>query len=275
MMRLWIYLGMLASVGGVLGVSAAGGLRPQVQPAAKTWRAIGAMQPRLSPDGESIAFACQGALWRIPRDALYSQPDGKRLIANCRAANGYALSWVDLATGATKSVFTPPVEARVFALSPDGASVAYAVHQDVPGEQGGHNGPQADLWIAASEGGEAKKLVRFRSRIFDLAWGGATIFGVSDLGGAHNDLWEIPLKPDPEQSRRLTTGQADEDAPSVAGSWLLYTDNREGATALVTRDLATGDEKIVAVSGMDYGRPTGQLALEFVEKATGRPLIAR
>src|SRR6185295_2536445 len=146
MMRLWIYLGMLASVGGVLGVSAAGGLRPQVQPAAKTWRAIGAMQPRLSPDGESIAFACQCALWRIPRaggvmrrltsepawdsypawspdgkkiaflsagliqlldadsgvvsplparisarDALYFHPDGKRLIANCRAANGYAL----------------------------------------------------------------------------------------------------------------------------------------------------------------------------------------
>src|SRR6185503_18478383 len=169
----------------------------------------------------------------------------------------------------------PPAEARVFALSPDGASIAFAVHRDVPGEQGGHNGPQADVWIVPATGGERRKLVRFRSRIYDLAWSATSLLAVSDLGGAHNDLWEIPLQGNPELSRRLTWGLADEDAPSVAGSWLLYTDNREGTTGLVTRDLATGDEKPVVVAGLDFGVPTGALALEFMEKGTGRPMVAR
>ncbi|HLF92468.1 MAG TPA: hypothetical protein VJB14_03340, partial [Planctomycetota bacterium] len=36
--------------------------------AGKTWRAVGAVQPRISPDGASIAFAYQGAIWRVPRE---------------------------------------------------------------------------------------------------------------------------------------------------------------------------------------------------------------
>jgi hypothetical protein len=330
MMRLGVYLGLLAAVAGFVGISARGHVRPQAPPAAKSWRSIGAIQPRLSPDGETIAVAYQGAIWRLPRaggvmrrltteaawdsfpawspdgkkiavlsaaqiqlvDAasgavstlparvtargfLYFHPDGKRLLANCQSAKGFALSWVDLASGALSPATDPPADLRVFSLSPDGASIVYAVHQDIAGEQGGHNGPQADVWIVPSGGGERKKLVRFRSRIHDVAWSGASLIAVSDLGGAHNHLWEIPREGDPERSHRLTWGLADEDAPSVAGSWLLYTDNREGTTALVTRDLTSGDEKTVVVSGLDYGKATGVLALELVEKGTGRPLVAR
>jgi hypothetical protein len=318
-MRLRIYLGILAVTAGVLGVSA---LPPRTPP--QSWRAIGGIQPRLSPDGESIAFAYQGAIWRMPRaggvmrrltsdarwdsdpawfadgkkiaclsggelallDAetgarlpfaarvavrgtLHVHPDGTRILANARGA----LSWISLADGAVKPVLDPPAE-RVFALSPDGKEIAAAVHRDVAGEQGGSEGPQADLWILPAAGGDARKLVRFPSRIYDLAWSGASLLAVSNAGGAHEDLWEIPLDA-PEKSRKVSFGQGDEAAPSVAGSRLLYTDNHEGATAFIVRELPTGDEKTVVVSGLDFGRPAGELALTFVEKGSGAPLSAR
>ena len=293
--------------------------------AGKTWRAVGAVQPRISPDGASIAFAYQGAIWRVPREGglmrrltsgkgfdgepawspdgrmilfadaltgavarvdaetgqlkpmaaasvngrLAVHPDGKRLLGNFKT-----LAWLDLETGAVTPLLDPSRAAAVFALSPDGSSVAFATSQDVPGEQGGHDGPSMDVWIAAA--GKVEKLTRFPSRIYTLAWAGEELLAVSDLGGAHNDLWAIPLR-DPERPRKLTSGQADEDRPSVSkdGRWLAYTDNREGATALVVRDLRGGEERTVAVTGLDFGEPAGTLKVSVVEKGSGKPLVAR
>lgn len=314
------YLAVLLAVAAFCGFSSLQGGR--------SWRAIGAVQPRLSPDGASIAFAYQGAIWRAPREGglmrrltsgkgfdgepawspdgrsivfadaftgaiarvdaetgqakpvpraavngrLQVHPDGKRLLGNFKT-----LSWLDLETGAVTPLLDPPRAAAVFALSPDGDRVAFASSQDVPGEQGGNDGPQMDLWIAAGGGaGKVEKLTRFPSRIFTLAWAGEELLAVTDLGGAHNDLWAIPLR-DPERPRKLTSGQADEDWPSVSadGRWMAYTDNREGATALVVRDLRGGDEKTVAITGLDFGTPSGTLKVSVVEKGTGKPLVAR
>ena len=328
MMRLRLYLAVLAATLALVGLSAAERPGQQVAIPASSGRAIGAIQPQLSPDGETIALAYQGAIWRLPRDGgvmrrlttdpswdsdpawspdgkqiayltagtiglidaetgarvdlptvrsvrgpLRFHPDGKHLYANCRTGAGFPLSHIRLKGGVGPALHQF-VEVKVFTLSPDGASIAFVTHQDVSGEQGGHNGPQADVWIEPTDGGDRKKLVRFPSRIFNLAWHGSSLFAVSDLGGAHNDLWEIPLDA-PEKPRKLTSGQADEDAPTVTAAWLLYTDNREGATALVTRDRTTGEEKTVLVTGLDYGRPTGGLRMEFVDKGTGRPLVVR
>jgi hypothetical protein len=244
--------------------------------------------PAWSPDGKRIAFLSSGQLamidaesgaalplpGRVPaRGSLQFHPDGTRLLANVGKIGAIALSWVELAGGAVTPVLDPPAE-RIFALSPGGKDIAFVVHRDVSGEQSGNDGPQADLWIQPAAGGAARKLVRFPSRIYDLAWVGSSLIAVSNAGGAHEDLWEIPLA-SPEQARKRSFGQADEAAPSVVGSWLLHTDNHEGPTALVLRDLASGEEQTVVVRGLDFGKPSGELELEFVEKGSGAPLCAR
>ncbi|MGH9362011.1 MAG: TolB family protein, partial [Thermoanaerobaculia bacterium] len=55
-----------------LAVLTAAGLSGRLQEAAAAdppaaWRALGGMQPRISPDGESIALSYLGAIWTIPR----------------------------------------------------------------------------------------------------------------------------------------------------------------------------------------------------------------
>jgi len=291
--------------------------------------AIGAIQPRISPGGESITFSYQGAIWRLPRDGgemrrltsgfgfdtypawsadgkqlayfggqefhmmraeagepialparlrgfgkIYFHPDGKRVLSNFGETP--RLSWMDLSTGELKQVLQTTRRVNVYGLSLDGGRIAYVTTQDVEGEQDGYNGPQSDIWIIPSGGGEEKKLAQFRSRIFDLWWGREGIIVSSDLGGAHNDLWKISLD-DPANSRRITSGQADEDGASSSadGRWLVYTDNRDGATALVCRDLETGAERTLPVTRMDFGAPTGKLKIRLLEKGTGAPLTAR
>lgn len=307
------------------------------QKAAVSTRAIGAIQPRISPDGTSIVVSYQGAIWRMARDGgemkrltsaagfdwspawsadgkriayfagselrvidaetgapvalsiklqgsgrLYFHPDGRRVLGNFSQAPG--LAWADLQTGILTEVVKLGRRTNVFGLSPDGNSIAYCTTQDLDGEQGGYNGPQADVWIIPSDGGEARKLLQFRSRIFDLWWGRTEhtdqlteqLTVASDLGGAHNDLWTISLD-DPPHARRITSGQADEDGASTSadGRWLVYTDNREGATALVCRELETGAERTVPVTRMEFGAPTGTLQIRLVEKGSGAPLTAR
>jgi len=80
----------------------------------------------------------------------------------------------------------------------------------------------------------------------------------------------------PSESRKLTFGQADEDSPSTSadGRWLVYTDNRENATAIILRDLNTGDEKALSVSRLDFGEQGGTVRVVIVEKGTNRPLVA-
>ncbi len=304
---------------------------------------LGALHPRLTPDGRQIVFSFQGAIWRIPRTgetstrlsdgpgfdiepawspdaklvayantsrmaggalrvvraengaalplpvavdvadtSSYSKldfhPDG-RLLGNFRiAGNDAGLALFDLATGKAQTLVNAPRQTR-YALSRDGAWLAYATTMDVAGQQGGNDGPQADIFRISTAGGEPVKITRFPSRVHDLCWSadGKALFVVSDLGGAHNHLWRVPVD-DPERgARRLTFGQADEERPSVSadGQWLAYTDNRDGATALVVRDLTTGVDATVTIKALDFRSPMGTLRLKPTDKQTGRSTTAR
>lgn len=255
------------------------------------------VQPVWSPDEKSIAYlnattdelglvdAETGGPLKLPgkisaQGKLFFHPDGKRVLGNFRAsaaeAQSRALMWFDLAGGGLQQVLDPPRAVDVFCLSAEGDRIVFATSQDVPGEQGGHNGPQMDLFLVPASGGQPKQLTRFSSRIFDLGWSRSHLYFSTDAGGAHNDLWSLPLE-QPTQTRKLTFGQADEDRPSLTGDgrWLVYTDNRESATALAVRDLLSGEERWLSVSSLDLGQPTGVLQVLVVEKQTGRPLTAR
>jgi hypothetical protein len=310
---------------------------------AGTLSAIGAIQPRISPDGTTIACSYQGAIWTLPRSGgkmtrltdgdgfdmepawsldgkriafarspyrggnlhlvqaadgkdiplpravqvrgtivypkLEFHPDGQRVLGVFRSeGKDEGLAWFDLQTGAVKSLLAPPTWSR-FALSQDGRWIAYTATLDVPGQQTGNDGTHADIWKLPADGGQAEKIARFPSRIHDLCWDndGKSLIVVTDLGGVHYDLWEVPLANSLRGMRKLTFGQADEDRPSIShdGRWLVYTDNRAGPTSLVLRDLVNSEDRIVHVSDLDFRQPTGTLRLVTRDKAGGKPVIAR
>jgi TolB protein len=260
------------------------------------------LEPAWSPDGTQIAFVNEprwaGGDLRIIRaddgstvplakpvavvdTVFYSKvefhPDG-RLLGNFRIdGSNIGLALLNPATGAVQPIVNPSRQAR-FALSRDGQWLAYTATMDVDGQQTGNDGPQADIWKISTAGGQPVRIVRFESRVHDLCWGadGRSLYVVSELGGAHDDIWHVPID-DPDRARRITSGQADETRPSVSadGRWLVCSDNRDGATALVVRDLANGTDMTLPISGLDFRAPAGTLRLTIRDKQSGRPVTAR
>jgi hypothetical protein len=262
-------------------------------------------EPAWSPDGKRLALvrganqlggelrliqAADGKAVALPKPVqlqgpynfhkLEFHPDGDRLLGVLRTeGRDHGLAWYDLHTGQVQTLGAPPSPWIRYALSADGQWIAYSTTLDRPGEQTGNDGPQADLWKIPAGGGKAERIVRFPSRIHDLCWhsGDKSLIVVSELGGIHYDLWQVPLAAPLESMRKWTAGQADEDRPSISrdGKRLVYTDNRQGATALVVRELATGQEHTVAVERLDYRCPTGTLRLKTKEAETNKPVVAR
>jgi Tol biopolymer transport system component len=209
---------------------------------------------------------------------LEFQPNGERILGVLRTAGkDHGLAWYDLKTGAVQSVTAAISSFSRYALSPDGKWVVYSTTMDRRGQQMGNDGPQADLWKVAADGGKAEKLCRLPSRVHDLCWHRRGLIVVSELGGAHYDLWNVPMVDPLRGMTKWTSGQADEDRPSVSddGKRLAYSDNRSGATAIVVRDLPSGKEHVVAVERLDYRAPTGTLRLQVKDHQAKKPVVAR
>jgi hypothetical protein len=231
------------------------------------------------PDGQNIPLPkaiSTGGTYAVNR--LDFAADGKRLLGAFRVGPANQLAWLDLESGSLTPLVLVSTYFR-FALSPDGKWIVHTSMADQPGEQAGNDGSYTDLWKRAADGnGNAEKLCRFPARVHDLCWAGAgSLVVAAELGRAHDDLWRVPLADSLRGMVQLTHGQADENRASAArdGKWLVYSDNRSGATALVIRDLASGEEATVRFDTMDYRRPTGALLLVVKDATSGRPTIAR
>ncbi len=263
------------------------------------------VEPVWTPDSQRIAFlnapgfvagllnvvnAADASPVALPKSvrgqaSLWFHPDGRRVLGRFGPAGTPSrLAWCDVTTGELEPVAGFPdswvLRLRiVFTVTPDGAWIVYAEHRDAEGEQAGNRGPQAKLWRMPAGGGTPEQIAEWPARIYALCADAASagVFAVTDRGASHNDVWHVPFANSLRDARKLTAGQADEDAPSTdrAGRALVYTDNREGATMLVRRDLASGEERAILIDRMDFRVPTGELRLKFTEKDSGQPAVVR
>src|SRR5262249_47558663 len=146
-----------------------------------------------------------------------------------------------------------------FALSPDGKWIVHTTSPDQPAEQSGNDGSHSDLWrLPASGPGKPEKLCRFPARIHDLCWaGGKALIVAAARGTSPGDLGRVRLAHRLGAMVNPPSGQPDEARPSASrdGRWLVYTDTRAGPTALVVREMATGEESTLRFDRMDHRRP--------------------
>src|SRR5437867_4618271 len=189
------------------------------------------IEPAWSPDGHTIAYinsanfsvgqlqwinAEDGSSRKLPASVraqgkLHFHPDGKRLLGHfSKEAAPDRLAWLDLESGTLAPVEGLPQNWQTprmpVALSADGEWLLYELHQDLPDEQTGNNGPHADLWKLSTRGGTPQLVTRWLARIYQLAWDakGTGCYLATDLGASHNDLWHIPLANPQRDAQKIT-----------------------------------------------------------------------
>lgn len=279
--------------GAIVKFPAAGGVA-KVLTTAEGWD----VEPAWSGDGKKIAFlrspnfgggrlvvidAATVAEVALPKPVngygkIWWSPDGGRLLGMLSDQGPRRLGWLDLKSGEVTELDLGGEDVRsqrmVWALSPDGARILYALNADEPGQQSGNAGPQTGVWLCQADGSDNRQIVEWPARIYDLSWDadGGAFFATTDRGVAHNDIWRVPLENPLRDALKLTYGQADEERASVpaAGGKIFFTTNRGGSTEVLVRQ---GEVEFpVSVSEPAYD---GRLRIKIADGGTTRVSVKK
>jgi Tol biopolymer transport system component len=207
-----------------------------------------AVRPRWSPAGDRIVFGRRGAgIWEV--SSLGGSE--RRLIAegaNPHLSAGGKLMvfergseiWIASADGSGEHrVEGVPQRAYTVdlapAISPDGSLIAFFVSE---------LGPNGDLWVIPSTGGEARRLTHDVTEGGTPDWtpDGQRIVFSSARGGSHT-LWSI--SPDGGAPEPVTTGAGEDRDPVISsdGGTLLYT-NVRNSWSLMMADANGGERRL-------------------------------
>ncbi len=242
------------------------------------------IEPAWSPDGKALVYINTSHLVTgvlkmmdsetgkdiplpkriIAQGRLTFSPDGKQIFGLMTEANTRRFpSWLNVETGELTALSLGPEDpARFsrkgpkFTTSTDGSKIIYAIHRDEPDEQSGNRGPQADVWQCRADGSEPEQLFTWPARIYDISpmMDDSGILVSTDLGVAHNDIWQIPFSAPLKNAERLTSSHADDEKASLSadGKLLAWSDNSSGATSVKLRDLEAGTSRDLAVKSFDF-----------------------
>ncbi len=219
----------------------------QGEPIQVTRGETAALRPRWSAANDHVVFARRGAgIWEVPElggpeRQLIGEGTNPDLSADGRMmtfergaeiwladADGRNARRVEGVPRRGYSVDLAP------ALSPDGSHIAFFVSE---------LGPNGDLWVIPSSGGEARRLTHDVAEGGTPAWtpDGRHIVFSSARAGSHI-LWRISA--DGGEAVALTTGAGEDRDPVLSpdGRTLLYT-NVRNTWGLMLRDGATGEPR--------------------------------
>ncbi|HEX7299658.1 MAG TPA: S9 family peptidase [Solirubrobacteraceae bacterium] len=239
-------------------------------------------EPRLSPDGATVAYADAGHVWLVPtaggpprRLVEGSGPvwiDDARLVISVERDDTTRLAVVDVADPWPRrlAVAHGAVDERgdegEAAVSPDATAVAYTFTP-----RGDLN--RSEIRVAALDGGEVRALTG-TPRMHDgaPAWSpdGASIAYVSERSG----FYELHLVgADGSDDRQLTSAQADHAEPEwhPDGTRLVAVRGERNRFGLVVVDTSSGEAEVAAEGGSwsyPHWTPAGEIVGAYEDHAT-------
>lgn len=231
-----------------------------------------AAEPKWSPDGKTLALlhiagstAQAGAIEAAPRESgeIAEKIDEQRLLL------------VDVATGATRFVTPDDTYVYEFDWAPDSRQIAFTAAKG----SGDNNWWIARLHAVDAASGVIRELFKPATQIAVPRWSPdgkeiAFVQGLmSDQGSTGGDLWLVPAAGG--AARNVTPGR---DASPAWLKWtapgrLLFTEWRQGGTAIARLDCATGKAELLWQGDEAFDAGSDNLGLSVASDGVTSALI--